>query len=111
LQLVNEARQFAQERGMQNETAAIDLLDARLAAARGERLSATRLAAQAEEQARRLGQRPLALQACRLQAELFEAQGDLAAAQEKREHAGQLASQMAALFSDPVLVEAFMTDS
>jgi ATP/maltotriose-dependent transcriptional regulator MalT len=107
LSLVDEARQYSQERGLQNYYAAIDLLDARLSTERGDQKKALQLAAQAEEQARRLGQRPLALQACRIQAELLDAHGDVAAAQAKQQQVEQLVGEMAALFTDPNLAELY----
>ncbi len=106
--LVQEARQFVEERAMQHLYAFVAFAGAQVSAAQGRGDQALDSFTRAEEQALRMQMRPLVWQARAGAAQVLSGAGRTSKAEEKRAEARDMVDEIAGLFEDEKLRGMFL---
>lgn len=105
--LIEEAQSYAQERGMRNIFPLLSLVDGKVHLANSEFEEALKAFNQAEKQASNLTMRPLVWQSRAAAAETLAKLGRMEAAEAMLESARAAGAEIADLFQDPALRDAF----
>jgi ATP/maltotriose-dependent transcriptional regulator MalT len=109
--LVNEARQYVEDRAMQHLYAFVAFAGAQVSAAQGLVDEALNGFARAEEQALRMQMRPLVWQARAGAAQVLSAAGQASNAEAKRREARDMIDEIAGLFKDEKLRGMFIENA
>lgn len=111
VRLAGEARAYAQERGMRHIYPLTTLIEGKVLLARGEIEASLQALEQAEREALLLGMRPIVWQARAAAAEALEVVGQNEQAEEKRAAARAMVEEIAALFQNQDLREAYLRNA
>lgn len=111
LDLIGEGEQFASERSMRHIYPLMNLMKGKILGKRGENQKALAALEKAEIQAAELRMRPIVWQARAGQADIFVQGGKMEAANEKFQSAKKMVNEIAELFENPDLKDAFLKNA
>jgi ATP/maltotriose-dependent transcriptional regulator MalT len=106
--LAGEARRYAEERGMRNHYPLTALVEGQVLAARGDLERGLEALGKAEREALDLGMQPIAWQARLSASEALASAGNMAQSQQKRAAARAIVEEIAGMFNNETLREAYI---